>query len=134
MLTLINQMCGCFTIVTYSNFIFEQTGTSFDSNTSSIFLAVLMICGNLLTTRLVDKLGRKKILLASMFGCCVGLSSMGTYLYLESIGLDMGLFNWVPMISLGVVVFVSAFGLLVLPSICIIEWLPSKVIFSNFNR
>lgn len=128
MLTLVNQMCGCFTIITYANFIFEQTGTTFDSNTSSIILAVLMICGTLVTTWLVDNVGRKKLLLTSMFGCCVGLSSMGTYLYLESIGLDVQAFNWVPMASLGTVVLVTAFGLLVLPGICIIEWLPSKVI------
>lgn len=133
LLTLMNQMCGSFTIVTYSNYIFEQTGTNFDSNTSSIVLALLLICGNLLTTPLVDSLGRKMLLLTSIFGCGLGLSSMGTYLYLESIGLDVQFFNWVPVVSLGTVVLVSAFGLLVIPGICIIEWLPSKVISFTVN-
>lgn len=52
---------------------------------------------------------------------------MGTYSYLSQQGYDLSHFNWVPVISLSFVIFISSTGIIPIPYIIIAEVLPQKV-------
>lgn len=66
-------------------------------------------------------------MLVSTIGVTLGLSVMGTYSYLHKHDYDLINFNFVPIISLSAVTFLSAIGITPLPFVLIAETLPQKV-------
>lgn len=123
----INQFSGCFVLLNYSATIFRDSGSDIDPNTSSIILASIQCIGTYVATILVDKVGRKVLLLVSVSCTTIGLAAMGTYSYLDSLQYDLHQFNWVPVTSLSFVIFIASIGILCLPFIVLAEVLPSKV-------
>lgn len=127
LLTLLNQMSGSFMLLTYAVTIFQESGSHIDGHICSIILGGIQIVGNLCTTQLVDTLGRKKLLIISVAGCSLGMSTMSMYTYLLSQGFDLSVFHWIPIISLGFVIFISSIGIIPLALVCVVELLPLDV-------
>lgn len=126
-LAFLSQSCGSYVFITYASTIFEKSGTNFSSEISSIVLAIVQIAGTLSAARFVETQGRKLLLIISLTGCTLGLTSMAVYLYCDSLGFDISMFTWVPVTSLGLVIFISSAGIVPLSLICLVELLPSKV-------
>lgn len=126
-LTSLAQLTGNFAITNYAVMIFEKTGTSVDPYISSIMLAVALILGAICTTYLADQLGRKFLNIASVLGSAVGLFAVSIYHYLNMNGYDLAAFEWVPVVSLSFVIFISSAGIMALSLVCSIEYLPPKV-------
>lgn len=126
-LAFFSQFTGSFAILSYAVLIFKDSGSTIDPYLSSIIMALLQIMGNLCTTQLVDSLGRKILMIASLVGSAAGLFALALYSYLNQNGYDLSTYFWVPVISLSFVVFISAAGIISLSSVCTIEHLPSKV-------
>lgn len=126
-LPILNIGSGCFVFMSYAVTIFEESGTHIDPHLSAILLAALLVIGNIFSTMLVESLGRRFLMILSMSGCTLGLFTMSGYMYLNTLGFDMSSFHWVPVVSLGFDVFISAIGIVPLAFVCIVESLPSKV-------
>lgn len=126
-LVICSQTTTSFAIVNYAVITLAKAGTSLNPYFSSIMLAVALIFGSLTTTYLADKLGRKKLCLASLLGSACGLLAAALYRYLSLDGYDLTAFSWVPVVSLSLVVFISSSGILPLSLICSVEYLPTKV-------
>lgn len=107
--------------------IFQAANTLIDPYMSSMILYILQIVGTISLTSLVDTLGRKLLMIVSMAGCTFGLSAMSTYMYLSSHGHDLTIVDWIPVVSLGFVIFMSSVGIGSLTMLCIVESLPSEV-------
>lgn len=58
-LSLVNQLCGCFAILNYTANIFEESGSNLSPNTSAIVVGVIQLLGSYVATILVDRAGRK---------------------------------------------------------------------------
>lgn len=121
------QTTASFAIVSYSVMTFTKSGASIDPHISSITLAVVLLFGSLTTTYLADRLGRKLLCLISMMGSACGLFITALYHYLCVSGYDLSAFDWIPLISISAVIFLSAAGIAPLSIICSVENLPSKV-------
>lgn len=126
-LTGINLFSGTFAMINYTANIFKASGSTMDPNISSIIVAGIQIFGVWGATLLVDRIGRKTLLIFSTSGAFVGLMSLGIYSYLNENGHDLSAFNWIPLISFSVFVFISCFGILPLPFIVLCEILPAEV-------
>lgn len=126
-LSLLNQYCGCITLMLYSVMIFQGANTHIDPYMSTIILGAAQLVGTISSTSLVETLGRKALLLISMAGCTIGLSTMATYMYLSSLGYDLATIDWIPVVSLSFVVFVGSVGIMSLTFLCIVESLPTEV-------
>lgn len=122
-----SQLTGCFTIITYAVFILERTGTTLNPYKSSIALAVMLILGNLCTTYLADKMGRKTFLIVSELGTAAGLIGLSSFLYCSKNGYDLSKIAWIPVVCLAFVVFISSAGIIPLSHVCRVENLPTKV-------
>lgn len=131
-LSCFGQITGVFTILTYAVMIFEKAKTSIDPHICSIILAIALISGSLTTTYLADKLGRKVLNFISMLGSGIGLLSLSLYHYLYAEGYNLSAFEWVPVVSLSFVIFISASGVLPLTIICTVENLPPKVYLMSY--
>lgn len=121
------QLTASFTIISYAVMIFERTGTSIDPYMSSVMLALALIIGSLLTTYLADILGRKVLIIVSLFGTAFGLFSVSIYHYFHIKGYELSALEWIPVVSLSFVVCISSAGINALAYVCSVEHLPSKV-------
>lgn len=119
-----------FRIIVYAVTTFAKVGTSIDPYLSSIMLGIAQIAGSLSTTYFADKLGRIKLNLISLMGSACGLFSTALYRYLYLIDIDLSSFAWVPILSLSLVVFISAAGITPMSYVCSVENLPTEVRFT----
>lgn len=142
-LTAINLFSGTFAFINYTANIFQAAGfdkpekykdSLFDPNNSSIVVACMQIMGVYCSTLLVDRIGRKTLLIFSTSGAFVGLMSLGIYSYLHEMKYDLASCNWIPLCSFCVFIFISCFGILPLPFVVLAEILPSEVSNNNNNN
>ncbi|XP_017011525.2 facilitated trehalose transporter Tret1 [Drosophila takahashii] len=122
-----NQLCGCFAMLNYTAVIFEQAGSSLKPTIAAIIVGGIQLVGTYLSTLLVDKLGRKLLLLVSAVGIGLGQSAMGIYSYLQVTGYHVASFSWVPIAGFSFMLLLAAVGLLSLPFLVISEIMPQKI-------
>lgn len=127
-LTALNLFSGTFAMINYTHSIFKQSGSSIDPHMSSVIVGAIQIVGILGSTNLIDRLGRKTLLIISTSGAFFGLATLGTYSYLNESGLDLRAYSWAPLLSFSTFIFISCFGILPLPFIVLTEILPAEVI------
>lgn len=114
-------------MINYAVMVFEQTGSNIDPNLSAIVMGVLQVFGTYTASQLMDRLGRKTLLLISMSGGLVALLVTGTFSYLNKNVFDMTSFSILPVISISFYVFICAIGLLPVPFVLVAEVLPQRV-------
>lgn len=122
-----SQFSGTFALLSYSTTVFKDSGSDFDPYISSIIFTSLQIFGTYCTSLLIDRVGRKVLLIVSASGASVGLATMATFSYFHKYGYDVSAFNLVPVISLSFFIFISSVGLIPIPYVIIAEVLPRKV-------
>ncbi|XP_031845373.1 facilitated trehalose transporter Tret1 isoform X2 [Nomia melanderi] len=105
------QLCGIFAMISYTETIFGISGSSLSPNASAIIVGAIQVFGSFLSTSLMERLGRRPLLLISCAGMCVCHYALGLYCYMESLRYDVAGFNWIPILALSVYVIVYNLGL-----------------------
>lgn len=123
----VSQLSGAYTVSNYAATIFKETGSTFDPNISSIVMGVLQVCGNITASQLMDRMGRKKLLIVSNSGAAISHAITGTFIYLSKNGYDVSAFNLLPVISISFFIFINAIGILPVPYVILAEVMPQKV-------
>lgn len=94
-------------------------------------MAVVQLLATIVTYKLIDRKGRKFLLILSLVGCALSHSIMAAYMHLKSNGGEgfqtSLLFQWTPILCMASVVFMSSIGMLPLTGICMTECFPSKI-------
>lgn len=121
------QFCGCFVMLNYTAEIFAQAGATISSNVATIIMGVVQLLGAYVSTVLVDRTGRKFLLIGSALGSAVALLTMGGFMRAQQFGYDLSACAWLPMVSFGALAFLSNCGLMTLPFLVIGEVLPDRV-------
>lgn len=127
-LSAVSLFSGAFGISTYAVLVFQQTSSTINPNVSAIVLGVLQTFGTYTASQLIDRVGRKTLLLISMSGGFVTLLGTGTFLYLEKNGFDMSSFRIFPVISISFYVFICVSGVMPVPFVMVSELLPQRVL------
>ncbi len=73
------QFSGINAVMFYSNDIFEDSGTSLDSSYATIIVSGSMVLATICGSLVIDKLGRKILLLVSGIGHVLSLGVLGYY-------------------------------------------------------
>lgn len=55
----LNQLSGCFAMISYTASIFEAAESSMDPNTSAIIIGVIQLFGSFASIYFIDRAGRK---------------------------------------------------------------------------
>lgn len=122
------QLSGINAILFYTKTIFEKTGSSLDPAIASIIVCAVQVGASGLTPLIVDRLGRKLMLLVSAAGMCIALVLFGVYFYLASIHSDsVPKLGWLPVTALIGFVAVYCVGFGPLPWAVLGEMFPSNV-------
>lgn len=103
---------GPSTMFIYATLVFKETGSSLPPNVSTIVLGVVNLAGVLMALLLVDRIGRKVLIILSGIGIFFGVVIIGVYLHLKSAGIavDSSL-NWIPLVDYSFMTFIFACGL-----------------------
>ncbi|KAL0277053.1 UNVERIFIED_CONTAM: hypothetical protein PYX00_004473 [Menopon gallinae] len=106
-LMLFQQFSGVNAVIFYTDEIFKAAKSELD--TSSIIVGAMQFVATFLSTLMVDKLGRKILLLTSSSVMCICTLLLGVYFYLDGRGNNVEAIGWLPLASL--CLFIVSFSL-----------------------
>lgn len=118
---------GQFVIITFTKQIFDESGSNISSEYSSIVIALIQLIGSYVSTLVIERVGRRILLLISSAGCGICLFTAGLYFFLKQMNWDTSAYSFVPLISVGLMIFVFAIGVASVPFVVITEILPEKL-------
>lgn len=111
-LCLQNQFSSSFAFVNYMSHIFVESGSTLDPQQCTIFTSVVQIIGTLFASILVEKFGRKTLMLASTAGMALGMFGFGAFVQFTD-SATKAEYNWVPLMAVAFVVISLTFKIIV---------------------
>ncbi|XP_050450567.1 facilitated trehalose transporter Tret1-like [Cataglyphis hispanica] len=105
------QFAGIFAVISYTESIFQMAGSSLSPNTSSVIVGAIMLLGSFLSTSLIERMGRRLLLLISCVGTCTCHCVLGAFCYLQNLEYDISAYGWIPIAALSIFVIVYAVGM-----------------------
>lgn len=121
------QMSGVNAVIFYSGKIFETSGSSLSATAASIVIGVVQVLATYSSTLLVDKAGRRVLLLISSSVMATCLTVLGLCFHLQEHGYDVSSISWLPLASVAVFIIVFSMGFGPIPWIMLGELFPSNV-------
>lgn len=139
----IQQLCGSAAVVAYAQVIFDCTAstvntTALENSTAtagglqpyqeSIILGCVQVATCVLSVILVDRVGRKPLLLLSALGVGLMNGTIGTYFYFDHVNKGaVDHLHWLPLAAMLVYIVCYAIGLSTVPYVIIGEMFPTNV-------
>lgn len=108
-LMLFQQLSGVNAIIFYTGTFFGSGG-NISSETSTIIVGVMQVVAVFTSTLIVDKLGRKILLIISEIAMTLGTLILGTYFYFESTGTELSAVSWIPLVAVCLFILMFNFG------------------------
>ncbi|KAF7270487.1 hypothetical protein GWI33_016553 [Rhynchophorus ferrugineus] len=126
-LMIIQQLSGCAALSSYAQSIFQLSGTTIPSDLAAVIIGTFSLISGLISSSLIDKLGRRILLITSCSVSSLALFSLGTYFFLLTSNVDTSALYWLPLASLITYMFSYNLGLIILPFVVVGEVFPSNV-------
>ena len=123
----LQQFSGINAVLSYMQTIFSATQSELSPEISSLVVAIIQVCVTLLTSVLVDRVGRKVLLLTSLTGSAISLIALATYFFLLDNHFNVSALSWLPVLSLVVFIISYNLGLASVPWAVIAEIFPPNV-------
>ncbi|XP_022917080.1 facilitated trehalose transporter Tret1-like [Onthophagus taurus] len=124
----LHSMSGTVAIESYMQSIIGSSSSSISPEISSIIFGAIQFPAAFLASAIVDKLGRKPLLIISAFGCALALISEGIYFYIQDVlKSDLKNISWIP--TTGIIVFLisTPLGVSSLPYVLMGELFPVNI-------
>ncbi|TDG42783.1 hypothetical protein AWZ03_010795 [Drosophila navojoa] len=121
-----NQLSGSFAFFNYTSNIFNELHTQIEANTCTIIVGAAQVVGLLFAVALVDRVGRRWLLLTSMAGMGLGELAIGLLKHLASAEF-LAANNWLSLLLMCFVGFIAALGIIPLIFVVVVELLPAKI-------
>ncbi|XP_056640343.1 facilitated trehalose transporter Tret1-like isoform X1 [Diorhabda sublineata] len=131
--SLVQIFCGVPIIMSLLAPIFNQSGSNLSGETIAIIVALIKTVSFGFTSFVVEKYGRRKLLIASSLGMGSAISVLSIFFYLNSIkSLFILQFKWVPLVGVLVYIVSYSIGVGTLPLVIIGELFVSELRTSAF--
>ncbi|KAI4461913.1 sugar transporter-like [Holotrichia oblita] len=117
------QLCGSNVILFYMQSIFEEAGFSF-ADKAPIIVGGAQFLASFITPALVEKMGRRVLLLTSATCMLLSQVPLGAYYYLQEHDTNMENLTWLPVVTLMMFVVAYNFGFGTLPLVVASEITP----------
>lgn len=121
------QFCGIFAILSYTVNIFQEAGSDLSPNVATILIGALQLAGSCVSSLLIDKAGRKILLLISNLCMATCLLILGGFFFFKNQGSDVSNFGWVPIGSLSVYIVALSLGLAPITFLMVFEIFEPRV-------
>jgi len=125
-LMLFQQFSGINAVIFYTSDIFESAGSDLSNSLSTIIVGIVQFIATCSSIFMIDKAGRKILLLVSSSVMCVSLVVLGVFFQLKDNGKADGL-GWLPLICLMIFMVAFSIGYGPIPWLMLGELIPQKV-------
>lgn len=106
------QLCGSQAIVAYSTQLFKDVGSQINASEVAIIMGVVQLLTAMISAYVVDKLGRRPLLLISTIGVTICNFIIAVYFYLKlSKEMDVTDVSWIPIVAIMFYIFSYTIGL-----------------------
>lgn len=105
------QMSGVNAVAFYTTSIFIESGIELDPYLATIGVSAGQLLIAFCVIILVDRFGRKFLLVTSEAIMCMGMLGIGTYFMLNERGYDLSAFRWLPVVCIAACSIAFSFGL-----------------------
>lgn len=115
------EFAGINAVIFYTVEIFSSSGSKIDPNLSAVIVGLVLMISVIVSILLIDRAGRKVLLIVSDIGMCIALFGLGLYFYFkettevpepvegeEPVITVLESLNWLPLACL--MLFVTAFN------------------------
>ena len=124
---ILQQFAGINAVLAYMQTIFDAAGNGLAPEISTIIIGVIQTLATVATGFLVERLGRRLLLLASALGSSVSLIALGLFFHLKTNGFNVETVSWLPVASLIAYIVAFNIGLGPLPWAVMAELFPPNV-------
>lgn len=121
------QLSGVNVVTFYTQILFAATGSTIPPEISAIIIGGVQVIAAFVTPFVVDRVGRKILLLISAAGMLLSEVPLGVYFYLHDQGTDLTNLYWLPVTCLVCYITVFNFGFGPLPWTMMSELFPDNV-------
>ncbi|XP_017846947.1 facilitated trehalose transporter Tret1-2 homolog isoform X1 [Drosophila busckii] len=108
LLMVFQQFSGINAVIFYTQSIFKSAGSTLDASVCSIIVGVVQVIMTLTSSVLVERAGRKILLLFSSTVMTICLAILGAYFHLKDSGKDVSSIGWLPLLCM--VMFIITFS------------------------
>lgn len=115
------------TINSYAEIIVTNTGVSINPSIVVIVLGSFTIIAGFTAILVVDRFGRKNLLIVSSIGVAVSLAALGLHFHFLSLNFDPEKLTWLPITSLLAFNIFVSYGLMPVPSALLGEMFPTSL-------
>lgn len=126
-LIIFQQLSGINIVLFYAQNIFTDAGSTIPADISTIILGVVQVISCGITPILVEKKGKKYLLILSGIGMAISLGILSVFFYIKSSGSDIKSIAFLPVLSLVLFIITFCFGFGPLPWAVMGEMFPGNV-------
>lgn len=121
------QLSGITAVIFYTGSIFRDAGSSLDPPIATMLVGLAQVLSTIVAISLIDRAGRKILLLLSALVMAVCLAVLGYYFHHKTSGSDITSFGTVPLISVVIFILAYAVGFGPIPWMIAGEVLPPEI-------
>lgn len=122
------QFSGHMAIVAYTQEIFSHGGTSMSPAEAVVVLGVAQLIAGITAAGLVDRVGRRILMLVSGLSATVALVGVGVFFHLKYVAkADVSAISWLPVAAIITYEVVTTLGIGTLPYVLLGELFPTNV-------
>lgn len=120
------QLSGYTAITFYAQIIFDNVSNFLPANILTLIYFFIQCVVTIITSLLLDRTGRKPLLIISIIGCALSLITQATYYYLHS-QIDLSTLNVIPILGLILFIIFYCLGLGSIPTLMLGELFPTDI-------
>ncbi|KAG5671421.1 hypothetical protein PVAND_001619 [Polypedilum vanderplanki] len=121
-------MCAITPILLYTTDIFAASGVGLSADISTIIFGIMQFFSSFMASVLVDRLGRRVLLLGSIIVMTITLFAIGTFFYIQSVDPETAeTLGWLPLTSLCIYILAYPVGYGEIPWLVVSEVTPKKM-------
>lgn len=125
-LMIFRQSSGINVVTFYTVDIFEEAGSTLSPSLSAVVVGVAQVVATFMSSLLVERIGRRALLLLSDATMAVCHIVLAVYFYLKQTGVDVRAFGWLPLLCVTTFICAFSLGFGPLPWVMMAELVPNE--------
>lgn len=120
------QLTGIEAVIYYCVDIFDEAGSSLSSSVCTIIVGMLQLISTYIPCVIVDRAGRRILLILSELGMAVSLLALSLHFTIQNNGVEVLWAGWIPLVALNVYIVAFSVGFGPLPWLIMAELLSTE--------